>query len=73
MSKFTTLYESDILGVTKAVGTEVYYVTLYRYDGVFGRKTLSKKRFYGESGWSDAERFAYDHDRDAIGCTEVTA
>ena len=27
------------------------------------------RTFRGESAWADAERYAYDHDRNAIGCT----
>jgi hypothetical protein len=58
---YITLYASPVVTVLRhATVWEVY-----RVAPVNGKA----RTFRGESAWSDAERYAYDHDRNAIGCT----
>ena len=58
---YVTLYASAIVTVLRhATAWEVYRVI--PADG-------KARTFRGESAWADAERYAYDHDRNAICCT----
>lgn len=63
---YKTLYNSEKVHVRKHMQSwEIYKVTVTQDNG--RRRTLT---FRGESAWSDAQRFAYDHDRAAWGCTQ---
>ena len=58
---YVTLYASPVVTVLRhATAWEVYRVA--PSDG-------KARTFRGESAWADAERYAYDHDHDAINCT----
>lgn len=62
------LYESDtvrVLYTEQDAPTPGYVMPIYAVK-VRGK---AMRRFRGESAWADAERYAYDHDRNAIGCT----
>ena len=63
---YKTLYNSEKVHVRKHMQSwETYKVTVTQDSGVKRTRT-----FRGETAWSDTERFAYDHDRAAIGCTQ---
>jgi hypothetical protein len=58
---YVTLYASPLVTVLRhATAWEVYRVT--PRDG-------RARTFRGESAWAAAARYAYDYDRNAIGCT----
>ena len=62
------IYQSDTVRVLyseQEAPIPGYVVPIYAVK-VRGKAT---RRFRGESAWADAERYAYDHDRNAIGCT----
>ena len=63
---YKILYHSATVLVRKDETKWETYDVLVAIDG-----TTKKKKFRGETAWMDAERFAYDHDRDAIGCTSL--
>jgi hypothetical protein len=62
------LYESDTVRVLYSeddAPARGYVMPTYSVK-VRGKRLRS---FRGECAWSDAERYAYDHDRNALGCT----
>ena len=62
------VYRSDLVTVTyiEDTRTDPGYACPIYCVAVPGKPV---KRFRGESAWMDAGRYAYDHDRAALGCT----
>lgn len=59
----TTIYKSDDVTVMR----DDSKWEVYKVKPTHGRA----RTFSGESAWSDAERYAYDIDRNAIGCISL--
>jgi hypothetical protein len=64
------IYRSELITVTvcdEPTKGHTYRVKVNQSDTYpFGKRV---RTFTGETAWSDAERYAYDHDRQSVGCT----